>query len=144
MPDFILGMDAKLYWGSAGAALGTLTELDNAKDVTVSLEANEADVTTRANSGWRATAPALRECSIEFEMVWKPSDAGFTAVKDAYLNGTTIELAALDQDRATSGAQGPKGSFSITSFSRQEPLEEAQNVSVTAKLETWDEWVEVA
>ena len=42
---------------------------------------------------------------------------------------------------ATAGAT--KGSFSITSFSRNEALEEAITVSVTAKLATFDEWVEV-
>ena len=36
-----------------------------------------------------------------------------------------------------------KGSFSITSFSRNEALEEAITVSVTAKLAVFDEWVEV-
>jgi hypothetical protein len=49
----------------------------------------------------------------------------------------------LDQARETAGAQGPKGSFSITSFSRNEALEEAITVSVTAKLAVFDEWVEV-
>ena len=31
-------------------------------------------------------------------------------------------------------------SFSITSFSRKEPLEEAIGVSVTAKLAVFDQW----
>lgn len=143
MATFILGKDAKIYQGAAGAELSALTEMANVRDVTLTLEAGEADVTTRANSGWRATAPTLRECTAEFEMVWKPSDAGFTAIKSAFLGGTTVELAILDQDKATAGAQGPKGSFSITSFSRNEALEEAITVSVTAKLAAFDEWVEV-
>ena len=142
--DFILGTDAKLYQGASGTALAALTEMSNVKDVNLSLDAGESDVTTRANSGWRATAPGLKEMTIEFEMVWKPSDAGFNAVKSAFLNGTVIELAALTQAREVPGAQGPKGSFSITSFSRSEPLEEAITVSVTAKLNTYREWVEVA
>ncbi|MBK9126275.1 MAG: hypothetical protein IPM13_00525 [Phycisphaerales bacterium] len=79
MPSFILGMDAKLYYGTAGAAATTL--MGNVRNVTLNLEAGEADVTTRANSGWRATAPTLRECSVEFEMVWDPDDAGFTRQK---------------------------------------------------------------
>ena len=143
MAEFILGMNGKMYFGAAAAALGALTELTNVRDVTVNLEAGEADVTTRANSGWRATAPTLRECSIDFEMVWKPDDAGFAAIKAAYLASETLELAALDQARETSGAQGPKGSFSITSFNRSEALEEAMTVSVTAKMATFDEWVDV-
>ncbi|OQB78883.1 MAG: Recombinase [Planctomycetes bacterium ADurb.Bin126] len=74
----------------------------------------------------------------------KPGDTGFDAIKAAFLGGTAIELAVLDQARETTGAQGPKGSFSITSFSRNEALEEAITVSVTAKLAVFDEWVEVA
>ncbi len=49
----------------------------------------------------------------------------------------------MDQARETTGAQGPKGSFSITGFSRSEPLEEGMTVSVTAKLAVFDEWVVV-
>ena len=143
MATFILGKDAKIYQGAAGGALGTLTEMSNVKDVTLNLEAGETDITTRANGGWRATAPTLRECSCEFEMVWNPTDVGFAAVKAAFLAGTTIELAVLDQARETTGAQGPKGSFSITSFSRNEALEEAITVSVTAKLAAWEQWVTV-
>ena len=144
MATFILGKDAKICQGVAGDELATLTEMNNVKDVTLTLEAGEADVTTRANSGWRATVPTLRECSCEFEMVWKPGDDGFDAIKAAFLGGTTLELAVLDQARDVTGAQGPKGSFSITGFSRSEALEEAITVSVTAKLASFDEWVEVA
>ena len=118
--------------------------MSNVRDVTLNLEAGEADITTRANSGWKATAPTLRECTCEFEMVWKPGDDGFDAVKAAFLSSGLVELAVLDQARETTGAQGPKGSFSITSFSRKEALEEAITVSVTAKLAEFDEWVTVA
>ena len=57
MADFILGMNAKIYQGPPDTALASLTEMGNVRDVTLSLEAGEADITTRANSGWRATAP---------------------------------------------------------------------------------------
>jgi len=134
MPDFILGMNAKIYYGTAGSTASS--ELSNVRDVTVTLEAGEADVTTRANDGWRATAPTLKECTVEFEMVWKTTDAGFTAIKNAFLNNTTIALLVLSE----SGGEGMDGDFSITNFSRNEPLEEAITVSVTAKLATFREW----
>ena len=142
--EFLLGMNAKIYQGAAGGDLASLAEMANVKDVTLSLEAGEADVTTRANQGWRATAPTLRECTAEFEMLWKPGDAGFDAVKTAFLSAGTIRLAVLTGDRAASGVEGPLGDFSITNFSRSEPLEEGVTVSVTAKLATFDSWVEVA
>ena len=104
----------------------------------------EADITTRGNSGWRATAPTLRECSVEFQMVWRPGDTVFDAIKAAFLAAGTVALAVLDQKVAVSGAQGPLGDFAITNFSRNESLEEAIVADVTAKLAVFVEWHEVA
>jgi hypothetical protein len=149
MADFLLGMNAKIYQGAAAADPSTLdpstlTEMGNVKDVTLSLEAGEADITTRANSGWRATAPTLRECSCEFEMVWKPGDVGFEAIKAAFLSAGTVALAVLTGAHNESGAEGPVGNWSITNFSRSEALEEAVTVSVTAKLAAFGQWFEAA
>lgn len=142
--DFLLGMNAKVYFGPAGTALATLTELTNVQNVTLSLTAGESDVTTRANQGWRATAPTLREASVDFTMMWKPGDAGFAAVKAAFLASSTLALAVLTGDKATSDTEGPRGDWSITNFTRNEPLEEGITVDVTAKLSTFAEWVDVA
>jgi hypothetical protein len=122
-----LGMEAKLYHGPAGAT--ATTELTNVKDVTLNLESGEADVTTRANAGWRATVGTLKTGSVEFEMIWDSDDAGFAAIKDAYFGNTPIALAILDEENG----EGLDADFSITSFSRKEALEEAITVSVTAK-----------
>jgi len=140
---FILGKDAKLYYGAEEAALGAMNVIGNVRDVKVSLSADEADVTTRENGGWKGTAATLRECTIEFDMLWKPADPAFAAIRTAFLTSGLVELAALDQDRSVSGAQRPKGSFSITSFNRDESLTEGIKTNVTAKLSVFDEWVEV-
>lgn len=135
----IQGMFAVLKFklGGVGSA-NPWTTLTNVRDLTLSVEAGEADVTTRANSGWRATLATLKEGTLEFEMVWEPGDAGFEAIKDAFLNGTVIGLAALDSGGAS--GEGLVADFSITNFSRAEPLEEAITVSVTAKVAVFDEW----
>jgi len=135
MATFILGKDGKLYFGVAGTTAST--EMGNVRDVTLTMEAGTADVTTRANFGWRATAPTLRECTCEFEMVWDPADPGFTAIKNAFLASALIALKILDK----AGGQGPDGDFAITSFSRKEALEEAIIVSVTAKLSLFRTWI---
>lgn len=139
--QFLLGMNAKIYQGPAESELSSLTEMGNVKDVTLTLEAGETDISTRGNSGWRATAPTLRECTVEFEMLWKPGDAGFEAVKTAFLSAGTLRLAVLTGDLDAADSEGPVGDFSITNFSRSEPLEEGVTVSVTAKLAVFDEWV---
>ncbi|GJQ30667.1 MAG: hypothetical protein HBSAPP03_25510 [Phycisphaerae bacterium] len=126
-----LGMEAVLKYKVGGqAGGGAWTALGNVKDVTLNLETGEADVTTRANAGWRATVGTLKEASVEFEMVWDTADAGFTAIKNAFFNNAVIGLQVLD---GTSG-QGLQADFSITNFSRSEALEEAITVSVTAKV----------
>jgi len=124
---FKLGLEGKLYYGDAGNTAAT--ELKNAKDVTLNLESSEADVTTRANNGWRATVAALKDASIEWEMIWDTANAGFVAIKNAYFSGSAIALAILDGE----DGEGLDADFAITSFSRSEPIEEAMTVSVTAK-----------
>lgn len=129
-----LGLDAKLYFCAAGiGGTPTWTELTNVKNVTLSLQKGEADVTTRANNGWKATAATLKEGSIEFEMVWDTADAGFTAIKNAWFNNTLIGLAVMDGPVATTGSQGLWADCTIIDFSRDEPLEDALTVKVTAK-----------
>jgi hypothetical protein len=142
-----LGMAAKLYFKAGGvAAAGEWTELTNVKDVTLSLETGEADVTTRANAGWKATVATLKEGAVEFEMVWDSADAGFTAIKNAFFANLAIGLAVMDGALATAGTQGLQADFSITQFSREEPLEEAIRVKVQAKVTysaTAPDWVTV-
>jgi len=138
--DFILGMDAKIYQGAADADVADLTEMDNVSDVTLTLTAGEADVTTRANDGWRATAPTLRECTVEFQMLWQPGDTCFEAIKTAWLANDPVCLAVLTGDRDVADSEGPVGNFSITNFTRTEALEEGVKVAVTAKLATFAEW----
>ena len=126
-----LGMDARLNYKTGGqGGGGAWTELANVKDVTLSLETGEADVTTRANSGWRAIVATLKEASVEFEMVWDTADAGFTAIKNAFLTNAPIGFQVLDGDTGS----GLQADFMITGFSRNEALEEALTVSVTAKV----------
>ena len=143
-----LGMQAKLYYKVGGVAGGgSWTELANTRDVTLNLEAGEADVTTRANNGWRATVATLKDGSIEFEMVWDTTDANFTALQQAFFNNTPLEFAVMDGAITTSGSQGLRATMSITNFSRNEALEEAIMVSVTAKptyAANAPEWMTIA
>ncbi|OQA81987.1 MAG: hypothetical protein BWY31_03485 [Lentisphaerae bacterium ADurb.Bin242] len=60
----VLGLDAKLLRGTAGTT--GATEVKNVKDLTLNLESGEADVTTRATNGWRASVATLKEASLEF------------------------------------------------------------------------------
>jgi predicted secreted protein len=141
-----LGLDAKLYRNAGTYDTPDWQEMANVKDLTLSLEKGEADVTTRAAAGWRAIVATLKEGSIEFEMVWDTADAGFTAIQQAWFGNSPLEFAVMDGAITTVGSQGLRATFSIIKFSRSEPLEEALSVSVSAKptyAEHAPEWMTV-
>ncbi len=122
----VLGLNAKLLRGTAGTT-GT-TEVKNVKDLTLNLESGEADVTTRATEGWRATVGTLKDASLEFGILYDTEDEDFGAFSSAYFNNTAIALFVTD-----GSGSGLDADFSITGFSVEQPLEEALTVSVTAK-----------
>ncbi len=122
----VLGLDAKLLRGTAGSA--GATEVKNVKDLTLNLESGEADVTTRATKGWRASVATLKEASLEFGILYDTEDADFQAFQTAYFGNTPLSLFVTD-----GAGGGLDADWSITGFSIEQPLEEALSVSVTAK-----------
>uniref|UniRef100_A0A7C4QRL3 Uncharacterized protein n=1 Tax=Schlesneria paludicola TaxID=360056 RepID=A0A7C4QRL3_9PLAN len=62
-----LGLDAKLFRNAATYNTPNWQELKNVKDLTLNVEAGEADASTRGNGGWRAILATLKDGSIEFE-----------------------------------------------------------------------------
>ncbi|HUU36148.1 MAG TPA: phage tail tube protein [Vicinamibacterales bacterium] len=149
--NFVLGKDCKFYRASAvldgdsvTPALASWTEIDNVKDLTLNLETGETDISTRATGGWVATAATLKNGSISFQMLWLPEDAGFAALQTAWEDSAEIGLMALDGDKDVSGSQGLASNFTVTNFSRSEPLTEAVMVDVTVKPSSQPEWYESA
>lgn len=128
-----LGMEAKLFRNTGTAESPTWTEIANVRDVTLNLEKGEADVTTRANGGWRATRGTLKDASIEFQMVWDPGDAGFAAIQAAFFSGDPIELAVMSGPMDDDDSEGLRAVCDVMTFSRNEALEEAILVDVTVK-----------
>ena len=148
--SYVLGQKAKLYfYNKSGGQVNTpgplpnplpnpmvpadWAEIGNTKDVTLNLEKGEADVTTRQANGWRAKVGTLKDGSIEFEMVWDSGNTAFNAIKSAYFNDTALGIQCLDGANSLAASQGLQGDFSVTNFTRNEPLEEVLTVKVTLK-----------
>lgn len=122
----VLGLNAKLFRGTAGTQ--GATEMKNVKDLTLSIESGDADVTTRAAKGWRASVATLKEATLEFEMNYDTEDEDFGAVQDAFFNNTPLAFFVSD-----GAGNGLDADWVITGFNVEQPLEEATNVRVTAK-----------
>lgn len=114
-----------------------MLELTNVKNVTLTIDTAEADVTTRATEGWRASVPVLKNSTVDFTMLWDAEDASFANVQEAFNQRTYIHLAILDGDATTSTSgyriQGLYAPFSVMNCSRNETLEDALTATVSVK-----------
>jgi len=137
-----LGMNGSIMYGAAEAALSALLVVGKVKDLTLTLEAGEADITTRDNDGWEAIAATLRKCGAEFEVLYNPNDRGVQALKTAFLASTPLRMAVLSAPIAEEGSGGPVGDFVVSNFGRNEQLVEGMMVPVTINLNQWSQWLE--
>ncbi len=147
MPEnFTLGKDCKLYYsaaklsGSVTPGNATWVEIDVVRDLTTDLSTGEANITTRGNNGFEATAATLKKGAIDGEVLWRPGDAGFDALLDAWVNGTEIALMALDGDKAVAGKKGLASNFTVTNFTRPEPLDDAVKSSIALRPSSFSQW----
>lgn len=133
----VLGLNAHLYLqagGTGGYTSGTL--VDNCKDLTLKVEKNTADVTTRGNNGWRAKVAVLRDATVSFKMIYDNTDPTVALVLDSFLANSAptnqLETAVLDPD-----GFGLQASMVVTSCTRNEPLEDALTLDVEMTI-TYD------
>lgn len=133
----VIGINAKLWYRAwtpgETPEYGAWGELSNTRNVTLNLTSNEADVTVRANDGWRATVPTVKDASIDFEMVYDTTDAGFTAIRTAYFDGSSLNVRVLDGGTTQSNGNGLDAHVRITNFVINQGNEEAVTVSVSMK-----------
>ena len=129
----VLSQDAKFYRNTGTYASPTWDLIGNVKDLTLSLEKDETDVTTRASGGWKEFVDGMKDATIEFGMLWDTGDADFTAIKDAFTGNTAIEVLVLDGLVATAGSQGLRVTCMVKSFTRNENLGEALMVDVSLR-----------
>lgn len=121
-----IGPYTKLYYGAAGTP--ACSEMMNCNDVTLKLEADESDITTRPSVDRIVTNVSLKDVSLEFDMDWDTSDNGFEAIKNAYFSNTAIALFASDGN-----GSGFNADFVVTSFSRSDSMDDDLTVSVICK-----------
>ncbi len=133
--DAKLGMDGALYYNAAEYEDPDWQEFTNVKDASLNLKKGEADVTTRANDGWKALIGTLKEAEVTFQMV---NDGGsdLSLVRTSFLSRrprVPIEILYLDGDLETSGSTGWRMTTECFNFSHNDALAEAQMIDVSLK-----------
>ena len=121
-----VSLDAKLYYGTAGATAATL--INTVGDVTVSLKKSETKISSRA-SRWALTKGALKEADISFEVVDDSTDGSMQAILMAFMSDTPMAFFVKD---AIDG-HGLDADFEIIGADRDEKLEDAIKYKFTIK-----------
>ena len=129
----VLSEDAKLYYNTASYATPTWSEITNVKDVTMNMEKDETDVTTRGSNGFKEFVDGMIDGSVDFNMVWDTTDTAFTAIQTAFFAKTGVEFLILDGAAGTAGSEGLRATMMIKKFTRNETLGEALTVDVTIR-----------
>ena len=137
-----LGMNAQVYYhATATTALSGMTLIaTGVRDVSLSISAATAKVTTRGSGGWEQELPTLKSLEVSLKIPLDPTDAFYQQLTTSFTAGGTFAAAFLTDTKATSGATGPVGDFCVTKFDRAEPLDGAMEMDVTLKLAKFTAW----
>ena len=126
------GLTGSLLYTYPADGNQALTEADNVRDVTLTLTTIDADTTSRASTLFKSSKVLLLEGVVTFEILDEIDDPFLVALQTAFTEKAEIALWIKDSSVASEG-QGLDGDFNITSFTRNEPLEDVMTYSVEAK-----------
>jgi hypothetical protein len=126
------GKDFKLYRNTDDPYDNTPTWslVPNIKDLTRGLDKALADASTRGST-FRQQVGTLKDLTIDFEMVYDPSDTDYDAFEDAYFNDTDVEILILDGLITTAGSKGIRFMSQVSKFGVDEKLEDVGRTPVT-------------
>lgn len=133
--DVLMGINAKLYYNTGTYGSPTWTEICIVGDVTLNMERSESSIAMRCST-WELVKYVLKKGSIDFKLWNIPGNTAFQAIRDAFNDATTIEVAVMDGDistAATTLTQGLRAFVQVGKFNRSEPIEGAQNYDITLK-----------
>lgn len=132
MAESYIGLDMTLYrnTGTYGSPVWDL--IDNVRDLRIPRKMGEADVSTRRTKV-KQFEPSQLELGVEWEMVKEEADLDYAAIQTAFNGRSMVELAFANGPIALAGTKFTRCEMKIFDFSEDQPLADADLVSVVAK-----------
>ena len=97
----------------------TMTDADNAKDVTLNLARSTIDNDTRGDGSWTGQKAGKGTWGVTFSITANSDDTVWAQIKTSFFANTSLNIEVRD---TTSGA-GVTGAVYVTDFTRDEPLD---------------------
>jgi hypothetical protein len=128
-----IGANNTLNYNTASYGSPSWSPIPTARDVTLNLDAEEADASTRGGGGYKASEPTLKGVSFEWDMLEDHTDTAYLAIRAAYFAGTTVDLRASTAAATAAGELWLRAVCKIFGFKKGEPLNGVNTFTVTAK-----------
>lgn len=123
----IPGFNAKLAVSTDGGSV--YNDIGEMRDVTLTVEADEIDATSKDSAGWREFLEGLTQWGGTAEGLWLDVNTGQDAVYNALVAKTTVMLRLRPKTGA--GLDQYIGTAIITGYEVANPLDDAVAVNIT-------------
>lgn len=129
---YVRGLDCSLIRNTGGAwGTPSWSDVDIVESAKLSLGKDTTESKTRKNrrDGVKRYIAIVKDWSVDVQMQFSTTDTHFVAIRDAYLNDTTVDIVALIGANADSGSEGPRAEWLVTDLAVDEPLDSEATVS---------------
>lgn len=137
----LIGKDFNVFRNTGTYAVPVWNKVTKSRDASVSVDWDTAEVKNRS-SNFVKEKPTFKRVQGEFECSYDTAPDDFVALRDAALNGTSIDLWFADGEDAT-GTQGVRADFLLKTLGVDAPVENEGTLRfaavphVTANDPTW-------
>ncbi|KKL72175.1 hypothetical protein LCGC14_2087520 [marine sediment metagenome] len=123
------GFRGDLYIGAAGAAPGAITSrIEDARDVTITMSADEIDRSARVDAPWKNFLQGLKEWSIDATILHDELDTVHDTLENAFFSGDAISIRAVDTD-----GEGFYGDCKVMTFPDDWSMGDVMQRSITIR-----------
>lgn len=128
------GRDAKLYHNSGTVASPTWTEIKEARDLSLSMTAEEFDVSDR-NTKFKLYDHGGIDVEISGKLTYRTNNANCETIRGLFLSGCGAEFALMSNtiSGANGAAEGIRGGFKVFTNSMEFPLADGMTVDISLK-----------
>jgi TP901-1 family phage major tail protein len=121
-----VGKDYLLYVNKGTVAAPVWQVVGGQRSASLSMSADEIDVSDKASGGWAATLAGMRSWSIDLDALLLLNDAGINILRQAFMQGKQINIKLRYPDNSCQ-----IGWASITDFSSEAPHDGEASLSGT-------------
>ena len=125
-----VGTDHKAYRNTSTYGTPTWNEITIVRDLTLSMSKTMAAATARL-SGYVQKKGALKEVTVEFDILADAAIDDYDVLRDAFIAGTVLDVAIADGAIATVGTKYWRYDVEVAKFDRGEPLNDIATTAVT-------------